>query len=228
MIYVTGDTHALIDISKLDNFSNWNNNLTKADYMIIAGDAGIVWSKKTLEENIKKYESFPFTVLFVDGNHENFDMLNSYPIEIWNGGKIHRISDHIIHLTRGQVFTIDGITIFTMGGGTSIDYYLRTPHISWWEEEIPSINEIDEAKANLAKYDNKVDYIITHSCDTKVLYNYELRKVANKLNQFMDNAILDYFEENVSYKHWYFGHYHADIKISDKKTCLYYNIEYLE
>lgn len=29
----------------------------------------------------------PFTTLFVDGNHENFDLLNAYPVENWHGGK---------------------------------------------------------------------------------------------------------------------------------------------
>ncbi|MDR3186224.1 MAG: hypothetical protein LBU04_05400 [Christensenellaceae bacterium] len=32
------------------------------------------------------------------------------------------------------------------------------------------------------------------------------------------------FEETLEYGHWYFGHYHIDSPITDKKTALYKNI----
>ena len=38
------------------------------------------------------------------------------PVEIWNGGKIHRIKDSVIHLMWGQIYTIDGYKFFEMGG----------------------------------------------------------------------------------------------------------------
>ena len=86
--------------------------------------------KKTLEANLKPYTELPFSVLFVDGNHENFDLLNSYPVEIWKGGKVHRVKPNITHLMRGQVFEIEGKTIFTFGGATSIDRDFRTEGMS--------------------------------------------------------------------------------------------------
>lgn len=43
------------------------------------------------------------TILFADGNHEQFDALNSYSVDEWNGGKVHIIEPGIIHLMRGQV-----------------------------------------------------------------------------------------------------------------------------
>ncbi len=44
---------------------------------------------------IKQYSSLSFTILFVDGNHENFTLLNSYPIEEWHGGKVHKLNEPI-------------------------------------------------------------------------------------------------------------------------------------
>lgn len=220
MILVTGDTHGTYDYNKI-YLLNKRSILSKNDYLIIAGDFGGVWNKKTLDDDLSYYTKLPFNVLFVDGNHENFDLLNSYPVEIWNGGKIHKIKDNIYHLMRGQIFTIENKTIFTFGGGTSIDKMWRKEHISWWKEEIPSLDEIDEAKNNLKKYNNKVDFIITHSIDRKALYNPKLLLNGNKCKEYEDNAILDWFEENVSYKHWYFGHYHLDADLSDKKKVLY-------
>ena len=49
-------------------------------------------------------EDRPFTTLFCEGNHENFDRLYSYPVEKWNGGNVHKIRPSVIHLMRGQVF----------------------------------------------------------------------------------------------------------------------------
>ena len=115
MIYITGDTHGLIDFEKLLRFAKKNKHLTKKDYIIICGDFGGVWDKATLEEVLDKFSALPFTILFVDGNHENFDMLNAYPVEKWNSGKVHKIREDIIHLMRGQVFEIEGKVILWIG-----------------------------------------------------------------------------------------------------------------
>lgn len=109
-IFVTGDTHRDYDLKKLyvANFPQ-QEDLTKEDYVIICGDFGGVWCGDERDEAIlERYKKFNFTTLFCDGNHENFDLLNSYPIEEWHGGKIHRINDSVIHLMRGQVYDIAG------------------------------------------------------------------------------------------------------------------------
>ena len=77
MIYVTGDVHGMEEFSKLHRFAGEHPELTLDDYVIVAGDFGAVWSERTLAENMWYYKDLPFTVLFVDGNHENFGMLNS-------------------------------------------------------------------------------------------------------------------------------------------------------
>ena len=126
-IYVTGDLHGHIDISKLNmkNFSD-QKHLTKKDYLIICGDFGLIWNNSNQELYWRKWlENKNFTTLFCDGNHENHVLLNKYPIEQWNGGKIHRISNSIIHLMRGQVFIIDGLKFFVMGGAVSVDKEFR-------------------------------------------------------------------------------------------------------
>jgi predicted phosphohydrolase len=122
MILVTGNTHGTIDYNKIKVIHSYNI-LSKNDYLTIAGDFGGVWNKNTLERDLSYYTKLPFKVLFIDGNHENFGLLISYPISIWNGGKVHIIKDKIIHSMRRQVFTIEDKTIFTFGVGTSIDIY---------------------------------------------------------------------------------------------------------
>lgn len=224
MIYITGDTHGNHDFWKLIQFSDAHPELTKNDYLIVAGDFGGVWSPKTLESSLRPYQALPFMVLFVDGNHENFDMLNSYSAEIWNGGKVHFIKPDIIHLMRGQVFEIEGKTIFTFGGGTSIDKMLRIEGISWWKQELPTYEELDEGIANLKRYGGKVDYIITHSCSERALMYPAIRNSVTLKLSCPESQMLSYIEENADFKHWYFGHFHIDEKLGDKYTALYHDI----
>lgn len=222
MIFVTGDTHGSVDFQKLVLFACEHKELTKNDYVVIAGDFGGVWSKERLENDLKPYTELPFTVLFVDGNHENFDLLETYGVETWNGGKVRRIKPDIIHLMRGQVFEIEGKTVFTFGGATSIDRAWRLAlNYGWWEQERPTYAELDEGLANLRRYDFKVDYIITHSCGERALAYPPLRTRTTKMQMFPENCILSNFEERVEYKHWYFGHYHLDGDLTDKITVLY-------
>lgn len=232
-IFVTGDTHHNIDIAKLyrEDFKDATGvsfrEITKDDYLIVCGDFGIVWFLNSLRRNEEKminwYNSKPWTTLFIDGNHENFDRLQEYPIETWNGGKIHRISDSIIHLMRGQVFNIDNQKFFTMGGATSIDKMYRQINVSWWPQELPSHEEYEEALDNLQKHDYTVDYILTHCCSTK-----NQAKLLKQHNLLIDslNMFFEELENNASlqYKHWYFGHYHVDKQVDDKHTCLYNDI----
>lgn len=227
MIYVTGDTHGLEDFYKLHIFAGQHPELTKDDYVIIAGDFGGVWSEQTLTESLRYYTHLPFTVLFVDGNHENFDMINAYPVETWKGGKVHKIKPDIIHLMRGQVFEIEGKTIFTFGGATSIDKMYRTEGRSWWRQELPTFEELDEGVANLKRYGNKVDYIITHSCPERAFAYPAISKNVVKFN-CPEVQMLSYIEDIASFGHWYFGHFHTDAQLGGKYTALYDRIVRLE
>lgn len=224
MIYVTGDTHRQQDFAKLLRFAWENPQLTKRDYVIIAGDFGGVLVQSTLEEDLRPYEALPFSVLFVDGNHENFDLLNSYRVDEWHGGKVHLIKPDIIHLIRGQVFELKGNTIFTFGGATSIDRYMRQEGITWWKEEMPSFEELDEGIANLKRYGNSVDYVITHSCGERALMYPPLRTRTFQMGLYPENQMLSYFEDILSYRHWYFGHFHMDGRLREDMTVLYQKI----
>ena len=220
MIYITGDTHGYVDSFKLSAFAKAHKELTKSDYVIIAGDFGGVWSKITLEKDLDCFSKLPFGILFVDGNHENFDIIESYPVEQWKGGKVHKIRPDIIHLMRGQVFEIEGKTVFTFGGATSIDRAYRTEGVSWWSRELPSYEELDEGLANLKRYGYKVDYIVTHSCGQRALTYPRLRVTAGVKIASPESHLLSNFEDIVTFRHWYFGHFHIDAKLSDKYTVL--------
>ncbi|MBN3411221.1 metallophosphoesterase family protein [Clostridium botulinum] len=223
MIYITGDTHIPIDIERL-NFLDCKN-LMKNDYVIICGDFGGVWENSEIELCYREWlQSKPWTTLFIDGNHENFDLLNSYKVEEWHGGKVHFITENIIHLMRGQVFNINELKFWTMGGATSTDKENRREHITWWKEEVPDSNEMREGLSNLEKHNNEVDYILTHTCFNSVLKDItEIFGFQPKPEENL-NKYLEIIEEKVDFKHWYFGHFHEDIEIDEKHTMIFEKI----
>ena len=102
MIYLTGDTHTPIDISKLNtkNFPD-QKQMTRSDYVIVLGDFGLLWHEdKEYRHWLKWLSEKPFTLLWIDGNHENHDWIQSLSVEHWHGGKVHRIADNLFHLMR--------------------------------------------------------------------------------------------------------------------------------
>lgn len=223
MFYVTGDTHGSIDIHKLTTrLFPQGENLTKDDYLIICGDFGLVWNNSKDELYWRKWlNSKPWTTLFVDGNHENHPLLNSYLIEEKWGGKVHKIQDNIYHLMRGQVFEIDGKKLFTMGGALSHDKKWRTPGKTWWSEELPSQNEFNEAIDNLTKHNWNVDYVITHCAPTEFQKCICKYYKPDRLTEF-----LQYIDEKLKYKAWFMGHYHRNETFGNKHI-LYNHIDKL-
>jgi len=120
MIYITGDCHGNFERFNSKNFPE-QKEMTKDDYVIICGDFGFWTPSKEREYTLDELDKRSFTTLFVDGNHEDFDDLNSIPVTMWREGKARKIRDSVIHLTRGQVFRIAEKTFFTFGGAASHD-----------------------------------------------------------------------------------------------------------
>lgn len=236
MIFVTGDTHGVWDIKKIDLFAEKNPHLTKNDYLIVCGDFGLLWNwTKTGEgedgrwtsEELRlavKYNKYPFTTLFVDGNHENFDRINSYPVTEWNGGKVHKITSSVIHLMRGQVYELCGKKLFTFGGAVSHDRgpargrELEDEGVIWWPEEICSEEERTEARENLRKHNNCVDIIITHCLSDKTAMRLGYSD-CSETAQFLSEV-----EDTIDFDTWYCGHYHEDLWVNTKTLCLYEDI----
>lgn len=253
MIYITGDTHCdYVRFSK-KRMIKQGMELTDQDYMIVCGDFGLCWAKDgTFAYHCKNFEQKPYTILWVQGNHENYDMIEEYPIEEWHGGKVrHIIRDKVILLERGQVFEIEGKTFFTFGGASSHDiqggvldrkdpdFYekrrkalnmelpYRIIHESWWPQELPTEEEMQEGLRNLARHDDKVDYVITHCCATSI--QKQLGEESG--NRYEADVLTDYFqniEQKLQYQHWYFGHYHEDRCVDEKHSLLYRAIISLE
>lgn len=228
-VFVTGDTHGVIDTYKILKFAE-HTPLDYDDYIIICGDCGVVWSKDTVKEMIDYYEHLGPTFLFVDGNHENFDLLKKYKTTTWNGGNVHKISEHIFHLMRGQVFEILGKKFLTMGGASSTDKEIRTEHKSWWQDEEITYHDLMEAYDNLQKHNFCIDYVISHTQNTSAIDElvdcltacgesvpYYLEK---KLCLVQSHTILEELRQKITYKNWFSGHLHINENLKNH-TILY-------
>ena len=218
---ISGDTHGTLDLGKIVKFfDEHEGEYNDKDYLIICGDVGACGFSGSDELDTRNvYRNLPVTTLFVDGNHENFEQLNSYGVDIWNGGKVHFVESKIIHLMRGQVFDIDGTRFFTFGGAHSIDKNYRTEGITWFPEEIPNREEYEEGWQNLEKVDFQVDYILTHTGPREVVAAMGYGEMSDdevELRQYLQRVA-----DNTDFSAWYFGHFHEDTEVDDVFFCLY-------
>ncbi len=225
MIYITGDTHGEKERFTTE-YIPFEKELTSEDVLIVCGDFGFIFTcdkeeEKVLHELSKK----PYTICFVDGNHENFHAIFDYPEEHWCGGRIHRIRKNIIHLMRGQVFEIQGKKIFTFGGAYSLDRCLRTLNETYWLEELPDNYQFKEATDSLRKHNNKVDIILTHTAPVIMIHSMKAYPDAHDLEL---TGFLDWIYHEVEFSNWYFGHWHQDLQFDEKIRALYYNIVKVE
>lgn len=240
-IWITGDCHG--NFKRFSRKGRAKFGLKDNDFVIVTGDFGLLWcDDKEFHYNLDWMSRLPITILWVAGNHENYNMLEAYPIEDWNGGKVrHIIRNKIIYLERGQIFTIEGKTFFTLGGASSQDIedgildrgaydfdiklkFLKRNKLkryrilneSWWAQELPTEQELNDALIKLQEYNDKVDYIITHCASSNLEENLGLKN-HDRLNDF-----LNYIDKFVTFNHWYLGHYHQDVTLEDEKHTILY------
>lgn len=221
--YITGDTHGPISINKLSYKKNPRlQNLTTEDYLFIAGDFGLVFDP--VESNEEKWwldwlNKKPWTTIVVGGNHENYDRIEAdYPISEWRGAKVRFIRPKVIWVERGEILNIEGTTFFCFSGGVSQDKWDRKPHYTWWEQEEATKEEMQYAVDILERYNNKVDYCITHEPDFTTI-DYLFYYDRNPMNAFFD--LLD---KVVDCKQWYHGHMHTEYTYRNH-TVLYHTIK---
>lgn len=148
MVYITGDTHG--DYSRFT--SPAARRLKKGDTLIVCGDFGFLWDGGKKERALlKKIARLPYTVLFLDGRHENYDLLKEYPIVEWTAERRRRSGKTCCTFCGGSFTPLNTKPISWFGGGETPDPNLRTDAKTWWEEEMPSGEEMLAAAAGWRK-----------------------------------------------------------------------------
>lgn len=216
MIYVTADLHG--DIDRLKKLPC---RLHRHDTLIVLGDFGFLWAGTKQEKRTLKWlGKRPYQLLFLDGAHENYDLLKDYPAADFAGGRAQQIHGRLWHLLRGEVYTIEGKTLLCMGGGESPDRLDRTEGESWWRRELPDDEEFAACTDALCAAQGHVDYILTHCAPAKIRsflrLGQESAQECNRLETFLDGIYA-----SADYGHWYFGCYHRDAGLGPRMTAVY-------
>ena len=200
MIYLLSDLHGVL----FEGLKKYEAIRKDGDLLIILGDVGLDFpEREDYREFTEKFLSLPYPIAFIDGNHENFNFLNSFPEEDFCGGRVHRLTENIVHLQRGYIFTMEGKSLFVMGGSKSSK--------RWWDAGLasplddPSEEEISRAYESLKANGSRVDYILTHK------YKREDGKDTLSLA-----GLIEYIDKNVDFKKWYSGHWHCTAKVDEK------------
>jgi len=212
-MFLLGDTHG--DYEKVHAASQ----IVGKEKLIILVDFGFVFNKALDGDKLQRLSKLPTTILFVDGNHCNFPALEKFPKIKKYGGIVSKLAKNVFWLRRGQIYKIDGHKCLTIGGAYSVDKRHRIPDVSWWHEENLSHDEMEKV---LDVIDNfpKVDYVFTHTCPTSIITKMDMG-FSGKVNDTNANFFETIWADKLlDFKHWYFGHFHVDVSVDDKFTCV--------
>lgn len=128
-----------------------------ADTILHVGDFGVWPNMQVFFKAVNtELTQLDMTLYFVDGNHEHFPFLQTFPL-LENG--FRQLRKRIFHIPRGHTWEWDGVRFMGLGGAYSIDRQWRVLNQSWFEEELMNPREADEAILNGA---NGVDILLTH------------------------------------------------------------------
>lgn len=85
----------------------------RRDHLLVCGDFGFVWDGSEKEKKrLARLEHLDCMILFIEGVHDNLDLLAACPEEEYCGGRVRRVGKNILWMQRGELFTIDGMKIF--------------------------------------------------------------------------------------------------------------------
>lgn len=216
MVYITGDTHGRFD--RIELFCHVMQT-TKADTMIILGDAGFNYYSGSRDAKVKKQaNAFPIRLLCIHGNHEiRPQNIPSYKETVFCGGRVLYEPEYpdLLFAIDGEVYELDGFRCIAIGGAYSVDKFYRLEKgYGWWPDEQPSPEIKATVEHKLKALDDKVDIVLSHTCPRK----YE--PVETFLG-FIDQSTvdkstedwLDEIEASTDYRKWYCGHYHTRKRI---------------
>lgn len=217
MIYVTGDTHGDAGRFKAKEIKR----LKKGDTLIVLGDFGFLWNGGKAEKKLcTKLGKKKYNILFLDGSHENYDLLKAYEICDYCGGRAQQISGRLYHLLRGEVYTIEDKRILCFGGADSLDRENREEGKTWWREETPCDADYENCLENLKK-NGEIDYILTHDAPSRLSDFLHLDKDTVLYETSRLEAFFDELYKNVKHSKWAFARYHKDQRLGGSAVAVF-------
>lgn len=127
---------------------------SRVDVLVHTGDFGFRFTDQFLDMVNGAARKQDLIVMFVEGNHDNHEMLQA--LEPDQDG-VSRLRPRVWHLPRGFRWSWMGVKFMALGGAHSVDRRARTPGFDWWEGETLSPGDVHRAIAG-----GPVDVMITH------------------------------------------------------------------
>lgn len=216
MILFTGDVHGDRERFKKAALKK----LKKSDALIICGDFGCIWDGSKKEKSFLKWlGKRRYSVLFVEGAHDNFAEIEKYDTEEWCGGLTRKISGNLRQLIRGHVFEVAGKKVFAFGGGRNSEGGELPPNMTEAlavKYEVPTEHELSDGLKRLECVNNAVDYIVSYEPPAKIGEFLGFGTDTSTISAYLNGIA-----ENVAFEKWYFGKYHINKLIPTKFRALF-------
>lgn len=185
-ITLIGDVH-----SKYERYHRIVRKKDHHPFSVQLGDFGFDYT--TLKNVDPKHH------VFIGGNHDNYDKVESVPNYLGNYG-------HMVNF--------NGVDFFFYRGAYSIDIQSRTIGIDWWQQE--QLKTEDFLKARELYTQIKPDIMLTHDCPQS-LYPYLLHPGAKIYENITSWALEELFNIHQP-KIWRFGHFHKSWRMTINGT----------
>lgn len=176
--------------------------------IIILGDCGVGFCNYPVRKDYaflnKHLELRNNKLYYIRGNHDNPKYW--YDEEFRN--EIEKTYSNIIHLLDGEIIEIFSKKYLIIGGGISIDRFMRKEGISYWEEEYiryPQINEIENLEGILSHVGPIP--VSSHKNNLFYWYNHDA-ELPEDINE--ERTLIDKIARNFHPREWYFGHFHLN------------------
>lgn len=218
MLAVTGSTWGPEDLRRVAE-DPVTQTMSRSDFLVILGDSGVFRPRADLRANLGPYRDLPCSVLFLDGSRDDYDVADGHPPFPWNGGKTQSVCRGVTRLMRGQVFSLCGLSVLTLGGAPTPGRSDEGKYWDWWPEQDPARADAEEAVRNASRAGGSVDVVLTCDCPRA----WKRRVSAYDEGALLPSAASDVLQsvlDSVGYGRWYFGNYDADADFPDLRASL--------
>ena len=228
----TGDTHGgMATVSRIDNIKrNIPEYKPEETMVVILGDSGLnFWLNNTDKKYKKLLNSMNYHIYCVRGNHEQrpeliegMTLVNDENVN--NVVYMEEAFPNIRYFVDGKIYNLLGYKCLVVGGAYSVDKWYRLARAGYSKDEAETADPkkcgwfkdecltAAEMTAIMEKVKGEsVDFILSHTCPlswepTDLFLNGIDQSTVDKSMEVW----FDELKDNVKWKYWLFGHYHAD------------------
>ena len=228
----TGDTHGgFATITRISNIQRNTPEYKPEETMIVVlGDTGLnYWLNNTDKKYKKLLNSMNYHIYCVRGNHEQrpeliegMTLVNDENVN--NVVYMEEAFPNIRYFVDGKIYNLLGYKCLVVGGAYSIDKWYRLARAGyskdeaetadpkkcgWFKDECLTAAEMAAIMQEVKG--ESVDFVLSHTCPlswepTDLFLNGIDQSTVDKSMEVW----LDELKNNIKWKYWLFGHYHAD------------------